>query len=145
MESRRTQPRFERRLDVEAIVGAATYRGTTRDLSLGGLCMVMAAPLTFGQRVRLRFWLPAAKDAVEVDGEVRWSEGAAPAEQTFGLRFFGLRAKDVWAVGKYLQATPSGAGTPPAGTPSGAGVPPAGTPSGTGAPPAGTPSGAGAG
>jgi c-di-GMP-binding flagellar brake protein YcgR len=108
MDPRRSEPRYERRVDLEVIVGETTYAGHTVDLSLGGLCMVLTAPLAFGQRLKLRFRLPAQRDPVEVEGEVRWSEGAAGGEQKFGVRFMGLRARDVWAVSKYLQtpATP---------------------------------------
>jgi hypothetical protein len=108
MDPRRSDTRFERRVDVEAMLGDATYAGHTVDLSLGGLAMVLTAPLLFGQRVKLKFRLPAQKDPVEVDGEIRWVEGAPGGEQSFGVRFFGLRARDVWAMTKFLQtpATP---------------------------------------
>ncbi|HEY3357771.1 MAG TPA: PilZ domain-containing protein [Polyangia bacterium] len=108
MDARRSEPRFERRLAIELIVGEAVYAGETRDVSLGGLSVIAVAPIAFGQRVKLRFRLPAGKDPVEVDGEVRWTEGQAAGEQKFGLRFLGLRARDVWAMTKFLQ-TP---GTP---------------------------------
>ena len=88
-------------------MGDTTYAGETRDISQGGLSVVAVAALAFGQRVKLRFQLPTGKEPVEVEGEVRWFEGPPGGEQKFGLRFCGLRARDVWAMTKFLQTPPA--------------------------------------
>jgi hypothetical protein len=49
----------------------------------------------------LRVHLPG--HIVEVGGQVRWQDAAGA-----GVSFDGLRAKDVWALGKYFESRSSG-------------------------------------
>jgi hypothetical protein len=90
---------------VEILLPEAVYRGVTRDVSVTGLSMRVATRLSFGQHLRLRLHLPTHTDPVEIDVEVRWVEEAAPWE-VVGVRFLGLRARDVWAITRYLRTPP---------------------------------------
>jgi hypothetical protein len=48
--------------------------------------------------------LPTQPEPVEVNGDVRWvvSKGASD-EIGMGIRFQGLRARDVWALNRFFQ------------------------------------------
>jgi hypothetical protein len=108
MEPRRTEPRFERQVAVELTHAGSTYTGVTRDLSLSGLCARFDAAFPFGARVKLRLTVPGGRQPVEVDGEVRWFQPAPEGGKFFGVHFLGLRARDVWALNRFFQASPPG-------------------------------------
>ena len=72
--------------------------GITVNLSLAGAFIEAVDKIGFGTRVELKFQVPTQKEAVQVGGEVRWS-----SENGFGVLFDGLRARDVWALGKYFE------------------------------------------
>jgi hypothetical protein len=105
MDPRRTEPRFERHVDVTLTHAGVAYTGVTRDLSLSGLCARFEAAFAFGARVALRFTVPG-HPPVEVEGEVRWSQAAPEGGKFYGVHFLGLRAKDVWALNKFFQSSP---------------------------------------
>ena len=102
---RRIDPRYERQLDVEVVADGKKHTSRTVNISLGGLFLDSAAPLELGATVQLRFTLPTQPEPVEVAGDVRWvvkKEGTAG----IGIRFQGLRARDVWALNQFFQSSP---------------------------------------
>ena len=108
MDPRRTEPRFERQVDVELTHAGTTYTGVTRDLSLSGLCARFDTAFAFGDRVSLRFTVPGQPQPVDVQGEVRWSQAAPEGGKFYGVHFLGLRARDVWALNRFFQSSPGG-------------------------------------
>jgi hypothetical protein len=94
----RTAQRFDVDLEVEYKTGESWSRTRARNASLGGLFLDDAA-LPSGSKVLMRLRLPTLKDPIEVGGLVRWQDGAG-----VGVQFDGLRAKDVWALGKYFES-----------------------------------------
>lgn len=95
--------RHEVELDVEVVVagaGETRYACKTRNLSLGGAFIAGPATLrpAFGARLELRLTLPGGKDRVVAGAIVRWSN-----DDGFAVQFDGLRARDVWALGKFLE------------------------------------------
>jgi hypothetical protein len=96
---RRSLPRHDVELDVDFDMLGKTYRSTTRMLSLGGAFIASALVPAFGTRLELRLALPTMDWIVEVGGVVRWADARG-----FGVQFDGLRARDVWAMGKYFEA-----------------------------------------
>jgi uncharacterized protein (TIGR02266 family) len=101
MREERQSLRVEQRLAVEIEVEGTRHAAASRNLSTGGMFVETGLALRVGQRLRLHFAVPAQKDPVAAEAEVRWIEAGGA-----GMRFVGLRAKDVWALGKLL--TPSG-------------------------------------
>jgi type IV pilus assembly protein PilZ len=101
---RRTDPRYSRRLEVEVLVGEDRHVATTRNISLGGVFVETTAPLPLQTRLQIRFRIPTQSEPIEVGGEVRWVEPAS-AEQLpgMGIRFQGLRAREVWALNRFFQ------------------------------------------
>jgi hypothetical protein len=80
-----------------------TADGTTRpcsmmNLSLGGALIAPGQRFAMGQRVQITFSIPTMEEAIEVGGTVRWSD-----DQTTGIQFDGLRARDVWALNKFFE------------------------------------------
>ncbi len=73
MEHRRTDRRYERRLDIAITYDGTTLKTQTRNISLGGVFIETDAALPFGMRVAIQFHVPTQSEVVEVDGQVRWS------------------------------------------------------------------------
>jgi hypothetical protein len=60
--------------------------------------------LTSGVTVEVRFKVPTQPEPIEVGAEVRWLEsGSAERKPGVGIRFHGLRARDVWALNRFFQ------------------------------------------
>jgi hypothetical protein len=54
--------------------------------------------------VEVRFRIPTQPEPVDVTGEVRWVEPAkGDVPGGMGIRFQGLRARDVWALNRFFQ------------------------------------------
>ena len=94
----RSTHRFDVALEVEYRTGDRWYRATTRNASLGGL-FLDETDLPIGQKVVVKLRLPTQKEPIEVGAVVRWQHDAG-----IGVQFDGLRAKDVWALGKYFES-----------------------------------------
>ena len=103
---RRIDPRYERRLDVELTVDGKKYSVRSRNLSLGGIYVESDVKLAIGAPVNLRFQLPTQPEAVEVAGDVRWLVQKPGSDDVgVGIRFQGLRARDVWALNRFFQTS----------------------------------------
>jgi len=102
---RRIDPRYDRQLEIEVLFEGKKQISQTRNISLGGLYLESAAPLPIGTTVQLRFQLPTQPEPVEVSGGVRWVVKRGAGDQCgIGIRFQGLRARDVWALNRYFQS-----------------------------------------
>jgi uncharacterized protein (TIGR02266 family) len=103
---RRIDPRYERHLEVEVMFEGKKQTSQTVNISLGGLYLESASPLPIGATVQLRFQLPTQPEPVEVAGDVRWVVKKEKSDLSgIGIRFQGLRARDVWALNRYFQSS----------------------------------------
>ena len=101
---RRTDPRYSRRLDVEVIAGEQKCAATTVNISLGGLFVETTEAFPLQTRLQVRFQIPTQPESIEVAGEVRWVEPGGPEQPSgMGVRFQGLRAREVWALNRFFQ------------------------------------------
>jgi uncharacterized protein (TIGR02266 family) len=101
---RRTDPRYDRRIDVEIKAGSKQITAKSRNLSLGGMFVETSEPLSEQTTIEVRFRVPTQPEPVEVTAEVRWVErGSAERPGGMGIRFHGLRARDVWALNRFFQ------------------------------------------
>jgi len=101
---RRTDPRYARRLDVEVIVEDRTFTATTGNISLGGVFIETSETVPLQSRIQIRFSIPTQPEPIEVTGEVRWREPGGPDQPAgMGIRFQGLRAREVWALNRFFQ------------------------------------------
>lgn len=101
---RRIHPRQVRRIPIRYTVmgNGTTAESTTRDVSLGGLFVLAQAPPPIGTKLSMWFLMPTLRDPVEATGVVRWSE----VNVGFGVQFDGLRAREVYALNKWLATPP---------------------------------------
>lgn len=101
---RRTDPRYDRRVDVEVRGSGRQFHASSRNVSLGGIFIVTSDPLPELSTAEVKFSVPTQPEPVEVTAEVRWIErGADEKPVGMGLRFHGLRARDVWALNRFFQ------------------------------------------
>jgi uncharacterized protein (TIGR02266 family) len=89
---------------IDLVHDGVPMRSFTRNISLGGVFIEMESALPFGARVLLKFRIPTQSDAIEVDGQVRWLEMEEGHVRGIGIRFEGLRARDVWALNKFFES-----------------------------------------
>jgi uncharacterized protein (TIGR02266 family) len=82
----------------------SSFGAHTRNMSLGGVFIESERALPFGARVSLKFRVPPQHDNVEVEGQVRWLEMEEGHGRGIGIRFDGLRARDVWALHKFFES-----------------------------------------
>jgi PilZ domain-containing protein len=94
----RSSQRYPLKLDVEVEIGGDKKHGQSRNISLGGMYIESSERLAMGARLKVRFQVPTQREAVDVGAIVRWTDGTG-----FGVQFDGLRARDVWALGKYFE------------------------------------------
>jgi hypothetical protein len=98
-ENQRRQTRYDRKIEVNVALGGGEGKvAFSRNISLGGIYLESADRPALGSRAQLKFRIPTQKDAIEVGGTVRWVDSAG-----FGVQFDGLRARDVYALGKYFE------------------------------------------
>lgn len=102
---RRTDPRYARRLEVQLVSGDQARTAMTGNISLGGLFVETTEPVPLQTRVQIRFRIPTQPEPIEVSGEVRWVDPGGPDQPAgLGIRFQGLRAREVWALNRFFQA-----------------------------------------
>ena len=97
-ENRRSSTRHEVDLPITLTMNGVSTEKRTLNLSLGGALIHMKR-LPMGERVTVRFNLPSQEEAIETGATVRWS-----TDESVGVQFDGLRAKDVWALNKYFES-----------------------------------------
>lgn len=108
MEHRRSDRRYERRVAISIAHDGESFSAYTRNISLGGVFVESDRSLPFGARVSLDFRIPTQGEAVLVDGQVRWLEMEEGHVRGIGIRFEGLRARDVWALNKFFEQPSAG-------------------------------------
>ena len=95
----RQQQRYERRIPIEYSVGESWESSVTKNMSIGGVYILAEEPMPIlGTKLKVRFKVPTQKETIECGAHVRWSDGGG-----FGVQFDGLRARDVWALGKFFE------------------------------------------
>ena len=100
-DNRRSSTRHDVDLDGTLAVGGAGAVAEPckiKNLSLGG-ALIEGRKLPMGERVHVTFRLPTLEDPISTAAVVRWTTAG-----TIGVQFDGLRARDVWALGKYFES-----------------------------------------
>lgn len=101
-DNRRSATRHDVDLTATLAVGGAGAPAEPcqiKNLSLGGALIDAPRKLPMGERVHVTFRLPTLEDPVATAAVVRWSNASG-----VGVQFEGLRARDVWALGKYFES-----------------------------------------
>ena len=104
-DARRSSARYVVSLEATLAVDESTQLCTIVNLSLGGALLSACTKLPMGHRVRLTFLVPTISERIDIVATVRWSDDKAT-----GIQFDGLRARDVWALGRFFErlAAPAG-------------------------------------
>ncbi len=102
-------PRFNIRLSAEIHVDSRRVTGTTRNLSVGGVCVEIDRPIAEGKQIRLTLFV--VEDDVETEGArgldltgtVQWmAEG--DRNYAIGIKFAGLSAAQTTALSNAMKA-----------------------------------------
>jgi len=96
-ENRRTSTRHDVDLPITLVMNGVAVEKRTLNLSLGGALVAMKR-VPMGEKVTVTFSVPTAEAPIEAAATVRWS-----TDDSVGVQFDGLRAKDVWALNKYFE------------------------------------------
>ena len=103
MEPGRSARRYDRRVPIDFAHEGSSFSAHTRNISLGGVFIETDHTLPFGAKISLRFKVPTQTEMIEVEGQVRWLEMDEGRLRGLGVRFEGLRARDVWALNKFFE------------------------------------------
>lgn len=108
----RAHPRFEVDHEVDVTRAGSTASGRMRNLSRSGMLVVTAIDpaLRVGERVAVSFRVPDLEAPIGCQAEVRWVSDVD--RSVVGLHFVtGMRAKEAWALGRFLDRLGDGAGS----------------------------------
>ncbi|TPV96740.1 MAG: PilZ domain-containing protein [Myxococcales bacterium FL481] len=105
MSERRQNQRHTVQLAVELEFSGQQLECASADVSIGGIRLVLpdGFVLGVGDRVDVKFRLPALEATVSAPAVVRWVDRID--ERSCGLQFtVGLRAREVWAINCLFDA-----------------------------------------
>ena len=111
MDERRQFVRLDTRLAVtyRVLPKAPTVSATTKDISGGGLCVLLDEPLKIGTAVQIEIALPDRKRPIAFTGEVVWCEqyrviGKSQQYQSVmaGVKFVKIRPTDQQAIMQHV-------------------------------------------
>ena len=102
LENRRKSVRVPLQTDVTCKMGSRTARGTTWNLSLGGMQLEVSG-LQSKDSVRLTFRLPVSGTTIDAVGTVAWV-----AEKRQGIQFTALSGEAHESIGQYIAAVEHG-------------------------------------
>ena len=117
----RTTPRVPIRMSAEVHVGGLLFTATTRDLSMGGMCLESDRSVPEGAALQIGLFLvvddveDASQPPLELAGKVAWT---APGEEgrtgTMGIRFEGITPAQMAGLSRLLKSgAPPQPGVPP--------------------------------
>lgn len=101
---KRASTRYQVEIDVQMIANGHEATGRTLNLSLGGALVLVPTPepLRVGDKVQISFRVPELATPLTASAEVRWVGDLDDA--MLGLSFTtGFRAKETWALGRFLE------------------------------------------
>ena len=110
------QQRRAERHDIEVSVDFESdsnfYAGLTQNISTGGLFIATHRIRKVGERINLKFTLPGASKAIEVETEVRWIRENSSLMRTesspgMGVRFIDMAPADAQTIQKFLESRES--------------------------------------
>ena len=94
----RTSARYAVSIEATLYVQDLVVACGIANLSLGGALILTSTELHLDSSLRLLFVLPVVRETVDALATVRWT-----APKAVGVQFGGLRAREVWALGKFLS------------------------------------------
>lgn len=101
---KRVSARYQVEIDMQVVRDGQASTAVTVNLSLGGALVRVSTepPLKVGDRVEIAFHLPDLAQPLTAKADVRWLGHLE--EGLTGLQFAtGFRAKETWALGRFLE------------------------------------------
>ncbi|MDD9934681.1 MAG: PilZ domain-containing protein [Myxococcales bacterium] len=110
MENRRQHTRYEAEVAAEIELDGDTLIGETRDISEGGVAVILAQPLDEGSDIELTLIL--TQDGIEDPNEepfettasVMWAAPTEDGKSMMGLRFEDTAGDQTQRLGRFLSA-----------------------------------------
>ncbi len=100
MHDKRSHPRVPLRAEVTCEVsGGISILGSAKDISVGGMYIESATPVSFGTEVSIVLRLPNTKADVRLPGTIRWLK-----PDGFGVQFGLLGARETHAISELLKS-----------------------------------------
>jgi len=96
-----TESREHLRVDAKVTI---SYLGPTKNLSAGGMCVMMDSPLEVGAEPQIEFTLPDDANLIYCTAQVVWSEKARSGQKTeVGLVFMDVSSEDKARIEDFVQ------------------------------------------
>ena len=114
MDERRRFVRLDTRLEVaySVLPSGQPKTVTTKNISTGGICLVLDEALSVGARLQIEMRLPNLQQPVRFTAEVAWSESYEVIGQAehrraveVGVRFIDITPADQRAIAQYVILT----------------------------------------
>ncbi len=100
-EDEMTESREHLRVDAKVTI---SYLGPTKNLSAGGMCVMMDSPLEVGAEPQLEFTLPDDQNSISCTAQVVWSEKGHSGQKTeVGLVFMDISSEDKARIEEFVQ------------------------------------------
>jgi len=108
----RSSERFDLEVKVDLESDHNFYTGLTQNISAGGVFIATNHIRRIGDRITLKFTLPASERTIDVETEVRWiRENTAlqrvEGAQGMGVRFINLSAEASALINGFLESRES--------------------------------------
>ena len=99
-DNRRVFPRVS--LDVVVNCGQSAI-AHSRDISEGGLCLIVDRPMEEGKMLHLSFTLPGQTGKIDGFGKIVWSRKALTQHHLVGVQFWDVHDQDKKSILDYLS------------------------------------------
>ena len=110
----RQAPRTSVRLSAEVHYGGKVFTTTTKDLSVGGVCLESDRLLPVGNPLQVGLFLvvddveDATQPPLEVRGKVAWTTPGEPGQKgAMGVRFDAVSAGQMAGLTRFLRMMPA--------------------------------------
>ena len=97
---------FRKHLRVDARV-TVSYLGPTKNMSAGGMCVMVDSPLAIGSEVQIEFALPGNGEPIRCDAQVVWADKSR-SKYEVGLVFLNISAEDKTRIEDFVTQHISG-------------------------------------
>jgi hypothetical protein len=102
-QDKRAHDRAQIVLPVRVDVGGRTLQGSSTDISVAGVRILLPEELAFGTRVKVRVCLPVMDEESAIEAEVRWSQEGPEGRFVHGFQFRGVRVRETWALNQLVR------------------------------------------
>ncbi len=103
MGSDRKYERIPYQTDIKIKYEDLELLGISRNISRGGVYIIISEEIPFGSKVELNFRLPKIAGEVSINATVRWLNQIEGEGFGLGVQFGNLRPIEVWALNNLVR------------------------------------------